>query len=149
MILAISCHYLIACDVYHVFASYLLRTTVVNKMIPHNNFNKVFPLTMRHYESSLFGSTLLEIPLLMVHLIWPLMAHLWCAINSTPLVIFTNGAPPGAPLVSGILMAHRGCAISIGQRAPLVCLPGAMYTQVLWHTNGAPPLDAPLVTMAY
>ena len=36
MILAISCHYyLIACDVYHVFASYLLRTTVVNKMIPH------------------------------------------------------------------------------------------------------------------
>ena len=35
MILAISCHYLIACDVYHVYASYLLRTTVVNKMIPH------------------------------------------------------------------------------------------------------------------
>ena len=34
MILAISCHYLIACDVYHVYASYLLRTTVVNKMIP-------------------------------------------------------------------------------------------------------------------
>ena len=28
MILAISCHYLIACDVYHVFTSYLLRTTV-------------------------------------------------------------------------------------------------------------------------
>ena len=46
MILAISCHYLIACDVYHVFASYLLRTTVVNKMIPHNNFKKVFPLTV-------------------------------------------------------------------------------------------------------
>ena len=44
MILAISCHYLIACDVYHVFASYLLRTTVVNKMIPHNNLKKVFPL---------------------------------------------------------------------------------------------------------
>ena len=36
MILAISCHYyLIACDVYHVYTSYLLRTTVVNKMIPH------------------------------------------------------------------------------------------------------------------
>ena len=37
VILAISCHvyYLIACDVYHVYASYLLRTTVVNKMIPH------------------------------------------------------------------------------------------------------------------
>ena len=35
MILAISCHFLIACDVYHVFASYFLRTTVVNKMIPH------------------------------------------------------------------------------------------------------------------
>ena len=40
MILAISCHFLIACDVYHVYASYLLRTTVVNKMILHNNFNK-------------------------------------------------------------------------------------------------------------
>ena len=36
MILAISCHnYIIACDVYYVYASYLLRTTVVNKMIPH------------------------------------------------------------------------------------------------------------------
>ena len=35
MILAISCHFLISCDVYHVFASYLLRATVVNKMIPH------------------------------------------------------------------------------------------------------------------
>ena len=35
MILAISCHFLIACDVYHVYASYLLRTSVVNKMIPH------------------------------------------------------------------------------------------------------------------
>ena len=45
MILAISCHYyLIACDVYHVYTSYLLRTTVVNKMIPHENFKKVFPL---------------------------------------------------------------------------------------------------------
>ena len=98
-----------------------------------------------------FGAVgaLLEKPLLMAHLVWPLMAHLWCAINSTPLVIFTNGAPPGAPLVSGILMAHRGCAISIGEGAPLVCLPGGMYTQVLWHTNGAPPLDAPLVTAAY
>ena len=57
MILAISCHYLIACDVYHVFASYLLRTTIVNKMIPHNNFKKVFLLTVRHCESSLFRST--------------------------------------------------------------------------------------------
>ena len=27
--------YLIACDVYHVYASYFLRTIVVNKMIPH------------------------------------------------------------------------------------------------------------------
>ena len=44
MILAISCHYyLIACDVYHVFASCLLRTTVVNKMIPHNNFEESVP----------------------------------------------------------------------------------------------------------
>ena len=42
MILAISCHFLIACDVYHVFASYLLRTMVVSKMIPCNNFKKVF-----------------------------------------------------------------------------------------------------------
>ena len=42
MILAISCHFLIACDVYHVYASYLLRTTVVSKMIPYNNFKKVF-----------------------------------------------------------------------------------------------------------
>ena len=57
MILAISCHYLIACDVYHVYASYLLRTTVVNKMIPHNNFKKVFPLTMHRCDSSLFRST--------------------------------------------------------------------------------------------
>ena len=30
-----SLYDLIACDVYHVFASCLLRTTVVNKMIPH------------------------------------------------------------------------------------------------------------------
>ena len=43
MILAISCHYLIACDVYHVYTSYLLRTTVVNKMIPHNNFKEIVP----------------------------------------------------------------------------------------------------------
>ena len=57
MILAISCHYLIACDVYHVYASYLLRTTVVNMMIPHNNFKKVFPLTVHRCESSLFRST--------------------------------------------------------------------------------------------
>ena len=57
VILAISCHYLIACDVYHDYASYLLKTTVVNKMIPHNNFKKVFPLTVRHCDSSLFRST--------------------------------------------------------------------------------------------
>ena len=43
MILAISCHYLIACDVYHVFASYLLRTTVVSKMIHYDNFKKSVP----------------------------------------------------------------------------------------------------------
>ena len=55
MILAISCHYyLIACDVYHVYTSCLLRTTVVNKMIPHNNFKKVFPLTVHRCDSSLF-----------------------------------------------------------------------------------------------
>ena len=54
MILAISCNFLIACDVYHVYASYLLRTTVVNKMIPHNNLKKVFPLTVHRCESSLF-----------------------------------------------------------------------------------------------
>ena len=59
VILAISCHYyyLIACDFYHVFASCLLRTTVVNKMIPHNNFKKVFPLTVHRCDSSLFRST--------------------------------------------------------------------------------------------
>ena len=57
MILAISCHYLIACDVYHVFASCLLRTMVVNKMIPHNNFKKVFPLTVHRCDSLLFRST--------------------------------------------------------------------------------------------
>ena len=57
MILAISCHYLIACDVYHVFASYLLRTTVVSKMIPCNNFKKVFTLTVHRCEGSLFRST--------------------------------------------------------------------------------------------
>ena len=43
MILAISCHYLIACDVYHVFASYLLKTAVVSKMIPYDNFKKSVP----------------------------------------------------------------------------------------------------------
>ncbi|KRY05372.1 hypothetical protein T12_7622 [Trichinella patagoniensis] len=32
-------------------------TTVVNKMIPHNNFKKVFPLTVHRCESSLFRST--------------------------------------------------------------------------------------------
>ena len=58
MILAISCHYLIACDVYHVYASCLLRTTVVNKMIPYNNFKKCSPLTVhRCYSSSLLSTT--------------------------------------------------------------------------------------------
>ena len=58
MILAISCHYyLIACDVYHVFASYLLRTTVASRMIPYNNFKKVFTLTVHRCEGSLFRST--------------------------------------------------------------------------------------------
>ena len=58
MILAISCHYyIIACDVYYVYASCLLRTTVVNKMIPHNNFKKVFTLTVHRCEGSLFRST--------------------------------------------------------------------------------------------
>ena len=57
MILAISCHYLIACDVYHVFASFLLSTTVVSKMIPYNNFKKVFTLTVHRCEGSLFRST--------------------------------------------------------------------------------------------
>ena len=43
MILAISCHYyIIACDVYYVYASCLLRTTVVNKMIPYKKFQEVF-----------------------------------------------------------------------------------------------------------
>ena len=50
VMMAISCHYLIASDVYHVFVSYFLRTTVVNKMIPHNNFKKVFPLTVHRCE---------------------------------------------------------------------------------------------------
>jgi len=48
---------LIACDVYHVYASYLLRTTVVNKMIPRNNFKKVFSLTVHRCEGSSFRST--------------------------------------------------------------------------------------------
>ena len=39
------------------FASCLLRTTVVNKMIAHNNFKKVFPLTVHRCEGSLFRST--------------------------------------------------------------------------------------------
>ena len=44
MILAISCHnYIIACDVYHVYASCLLRTTVVNKMIPYKISRSVLP----------------------------------------------------------------------------------------------------------
>ena len=56
VILAISCHYyyLIACDVYHVYTSYLLRTTVVNKMIPYNNFKKCSPLTVHRCDSSCF-----------------------------------------------------------------------------------------------
>ena len=50
MILAISCHYyIIACDVYYVYASCLLRMTVVNKMIPYNNFKKVFSLTVHRF----------------------------------------------------------------------------------------------------
>ena len=44
MILAISCHnYIIACDVYYVYASCLLRTTVVNKMIPYKISRSVLP----------------------------------------------------------------------------------------------------------
>jgi len=39
------------------FASYLLRTTVVSKMIPYDNFKKVFPLTVHRCEGSLFRST--------------------------------------------------------------------------------------------
>ena len=58
MILAISCHYLIACDVYHVFTSYLLKNDgSLNKMIPRYNFKKVFPLTVHRCEGSLFRST--------------------------------------------------------------------------------------------
>ena len=59
MILAISCHnYIIACDVYYVYASCLLRATVVNKMIPYNNFKKCSPLTVhRCYSSSLLSTT--------------------------------------------------------------------------------------------
>ena len=34
---------LIACDVYHVYASCLLRTTVVNKMIPYKISRSVLP----------------------------------------------------------------------------------------------------------
>ena len=49
--------YIIACDVYYVYASCLLRSTVVNKMIPYNNFKKVFPLTVHRCEGSLFRST--------------------------------------------------------------------------------------------
>ena len=33
-------------------ASCLLRTAVVNKMIPYNNFKKVFPLTVHRCDSS-------------------------------------------------------------------------------------------------
>ena len=36
------------------FTSYLLRTTVVNKMIPYNNFKKCSPLTVHRCGSSLF-----------------------------------------------------------------------------------------------
>ena len=50
--------YIIACDVYYVYASCLLRTTVVNKMIPYNNFKKCSPLTVhRCYSSSLLSTT--------------------------------------------------------------------------------------------
>ena len=54
VMMAISCHYLIACDVYHVYTSYLLRTAVVNKMIPYNNFKKCSPLTVHRCDSSCF-----------------------------------------------------------------------------------------------
>ena len=37
------------------------------------------------------------------------------------------------------------CAISIAHGAPLVCLLGAIFPHVLWHTNGALVDDAPLV----
>ena len=39
------------------FASYLLRTTVVSKMIPYNNFQESVPLTVHRCEGSLFRST--------------------------------------------------------------------------------------------
>ena len=39
------------------FTSYFLRTTVVSKMIPYNNFKKVFTLTVHRCEGSLFRST--------------------------------------------------------------------------------------------
>ena len=57
MILAISCHYLIACDVYHVLHLICLDDGSINKMIPRNNFKKVFPLTVHNCESSSFRST--------------------------------------------------------------------------------------------
>ena len=51
-LLLFDCMWCLSC-----LASCLLRTTVVNKMIPHNNFKKVFPLTVHHCDSSLFRST--------------------------------------------------------------------------------------------
>ena len=41
MSLLFDCMWCLSC-----FASYLLSTTVVNKMIPYNNFKKVIPLTV-------------------------------------------------------------------------------------------------------
>ena len=51
-LLLFDCIWCLSC-----FASYLLRTTVVSKMIPYNNFKKVFPLTVHRCEGSLFRST--------------------------------------------------------------------------------------------
>src|SRR3954465_10275057 len=45
-----------------------------------------------------------------------------------------------------IVVQYRPC---IGHGAPLLCLPGAMYTQVLWHTNGARQRDVPLVFLNF
>ena len=51
-LLLFDCMWCLSC-----FASCLLRTTVVNKMIPHNNFKIVFPLTVHRCDSSLFQNT--------------------------------------------------------------------------------------------
>ena len=45
----------------------------------------------KNYRTELIA--LLGKGLLMAHQFCLLMAHHWCAITSTPLVIFTNGAP--------------------------------------------------------